>query len=111
MMLFGILVAGFAGGWMVRSSVNSSRTVAVAGVSAFYSAVERGRRVLAIEREHLEDLMAEGRVRYETARLRAVQSHQAAANDAHRIRDAHDTHDASEADVTKRGDVKTGRAA
>jgi hypothetical protein len=73
MMVFGLLVAaGFAGGWAVRSSVDSSRAAAVASVSAFYSAVERGRRLLAIEREHLEDLVAEGRARYETARLRAV---------------------------------------
>ena len=73
MIVFGLLVAaGFAGGWAVRSSVDSSRAAAVAGVSAFYGAVERGRRLLAIEREHLEDLVAEGRARYETARLRAV---------------------------------------
>jgi len=76
MIVLGFLVAGFAGGWIIRSSVDSSRAAAVAGVSAFYGAVERGRRLLAIEREHLEDLVAEGRARYETARLRAVRSHQ-----------------------------------
>jgi hypothetical protein len=78
MIVFGFLVAGFAGGWIVRSSVDSSRAAAVAGVSAFYSAVERGRRLLAIEREHLEDLVAEGRARYETARLRAVRANHGA---------------------------------
>jgi hypothetical protein len=80
MIVFGLLVAaGFAGGWAVRSSVDSSRAAAVASVSAFYSAVERGRRLLAIEREHLEDLVAEGRARYETARLRAVHTAHAGA--------------------------------
>jgi hypothetical protein len=78
MIVLGFLVAGFAGGWIVRSSVDSSRAAAIAGVSAFYGAVERGRRLVAIEREHLEDLVAEGRARYETARLRAVRLHHAA---------------------------------
>lgn len=72
MMVLGILVAGFAGGWVIRSSVDSPRGIAVAGVSALYGALERGRRLIAIEREHLEDLVAEGRTRYETARLRAA---------------------------------------
>jgi hypothetical protein len=74
MIVFGILVAGFAGGWVFRSSVDSTRGIAVAGVSAFYGAMERGRRLLAVEREHLEDLVAEGRSKYEMARLRAVRS-------------------------------------
>lgn len=74
MMLLGILVAGFAGGWVVRSTVDS-RGLAVAGVSAVYGALERGRRVLAIEREHLEDLVAEGRAKYEMRRLKAAPSH------------------------------------
>jgi hypothetical protein len=74
MIVLGILVAGFAGGWVIRSSVDSSRGIAVSGVSALYGAVERGRRLLAIEREHLEDLVAEGRAKYETARLRAARS-------------------------------------
>jgi hypothetical protein len=74
MIVLGILVAGFAGGWVIRSSVDSSRGIAVAGVSALFGAVERGRRLLAIEREHLEDLVAEGRTKYETARLRAARA-------------------------------------
>jgi hypothetical protein len=83
MIVFGLLVAaGFAGGWVVRSSVDSSRALAVASVSAFYGAMDRGRRLLAMEREHLEDLVAEGRARYETARLRAVHmERQISAND------------------------------
>ena len=73
MMLLGILVAGFAGGWVVRSTVDS-RGLAVASVSAMYGALERGRRLLAIEREHLEDLVAEGRAKFEMRRLKAAPS-------------------------------------
>jgi hypothetical protein len=71
MMLLGILVAGFAGGWVVRSAADS-RGLAVSGVSAVYGALERGRRILAIEREHLEDLVAEGRAKHQTRRLKAA---------------------------------------
>jgi hypothetical protein len=83
MMLLGILVAGFAGGWVVRSSVDSRRLV-VGGVSAFYGAVERGRRVLAIEREHIEDLVAEGRAKYEMRRLKAAPSQRDVVEDVSR---------------------------
>jgi hypothetical protein len=78
MMLLGILVAGFAGGWVVRSTVDS-RGLAVAGVSAVYGALERGRRVLAIEREHLEDLVAEGRAKHQSRRLKAAPTRSAHA--------------------------------
>jgi hypothetical protein len=71
MMLLGILVAGFASGWVVRSKV-SSRGLVVGGVSAVYGAMERGRRMLAIEREHIEDLVAEGRAKAEMRRLKAA---------------------------------------
>jgi hypothetical protein len=67
---FGIFLAGFAGGWIVRSTVDSSRGLAVAGVSTVYGALERLRTVLAIEREHLEDLVAEGRTKHEADRLK-----------------------------------------
>ncbi len=70
----GIFLAGFAGGWVVRSTVDSSRGLAVAGVSTVYGALERLRTVLAIEREHLEDLVAEGRTKHEADRLRGGQS-------------------------------------
>jgi hypothetical protein len=71
---FGIFLAGFAGGWIVRSTVDSSRGLAVAGVSTVYGALERLRTVLAIEREHLEDLVAEGRTKHEADRLKEAQS-------------------------------------
>jgi hypothetical protein len=62
----GIFLAGFASGWIVRSTVDSSRGLAVSGVSAVFGTVERVRRILAIEKEHLEDLVAEGKAKHES---------------------------------------------
>jgi hypothetical protein len=70
----GIFLAGFASGWVVRSTVDSSRGLAVAGVSTAYGALDRLRTLLAIEREHLEDLVAEGRTKHEADRLKGTQS-------------------------------------
>ncbi len=64
MRALGIFVAGFAAGWVVRSAVDSSRSLAVSGVSAAFGTVDRLRRVLAIEKEHLEDLVAEGKAKH-----------------------------------------------
>jgi hypothetical protein len=61
----GIFLAGFASGWVVRSTVDSSRSLAVSGVSAVFGTVDRVRRVLAMEKEHLEDLVAEGKAKHE----------------------------------------------
>ena len=61
----GIFLAGFASGWVVRSTVDSSRGLAVSGVSAAFGTVERIRRILAIEKEHLEDLVAEGKAKHQ----------------------------------------------
>jgi hypothetical protein len=67
---FGFFVAGFASGWVVRSTVDSSRGVAVGLISAAYGAVDRAKRFVAIEREHLEDLWAEGKAQYDMKRAR-----------------------------------------
>jgi hypothetical protein len=64
----GIFLAGFATGWVVRSTVDSSRSLAVSGVSAVFGTLDRVRRVIAIEKEHLEDLVAEGKAKHETGR-------------------------------------------
>jgi hypothetical protein len=63
----GIFLAGFASGWVVRSTVDSSRGLAVGAISAFYGTVDRVKRLIAVEREHLEDLLAEGRAKYEAS--------------------------------------------
>jgi hypothetical protein len=63
-------MAGFASGWVVRSTVDSSRGLAVGLISAAYATVDRAKRLVAIEREHLEDLWAEGKAHYEMKRAR-----------------------------------------
>ena len=71
--MFGLslFVAGFASGWVVRSAVDSSHDLAVGLISVAYGAYDRTKRLVAIEREHLEDLVAEGKARYESKRARA----------------------------------------
>ncbi len=71
-----IFFAGVASGWILRSSFDSFRDVAVRGVSAWFDASERARRFVAVEREYFEDLMAEARARY-GARLAERSSAQA----------------------------------
>ncbi len=66
----GLFMAGFASGWIVRSTVHSARSLAVGAVVAFYTATDRTRRWIATEREYFEDLVAEGRARYEAERAR-----------------------------------------
>lgn len=65
-------VVGFTGGWIVRSSFDSSRAAAVRSVSAMMSAVDRVKRAVAMEREHIEDLVAEARAHYESKRRTEV---------------------------------------
>ncbi len=68
----GLFLAGFASGWAVRTTVDSSRTLAVKVISSFYSVVDRTSRAVGMEREHLEDLFAEARAKYEADRARAA---------------------------------------
>jgi hypothetical protein len=68
----GIFLAGFASGWVVRSTVDSSRGLAVSGVGAVFGTIDRVRRILAIEKEHLEDLIAEGKAKHESRLGRAA---------------------------------------
>jgi hypothetical protein len=61
----GAYVAGFASGWIARSAVSSSREVVVQAIVLVHRAKDGVRRVVAEQREWLEDLLAEGRARYE----------------------------------------------
>ena len=72
--------AGFASGWVVRGTIDSSRGVVVGALSAVYGIVDRTKRFVAIEREQLEDLMAEARARYEARRIRSDRSHEGETN-------------------------------
>lgn len=70
----GYFLAGFASGWAVRTTVDSSRNLAVNLISSFYGAVDRVTRAAGMEREHLEDLLAEARAKYEADRARAARA-------------------------------------
>jgi hypothetical protein len=52
--------------------VDSSRNLAVNLISTFYGAVDRVSRAAGMEREHLEDLFAEARAKYEADRARTA---------------------------------------
>ena len=68
MISIGLFLAGFTSGWIVRSSVDSSRGAAVSGLAALFGVVDRVKRAVAMEKEHLEDLVAEARAQYEARR-------------------------------------------
>jgi hypothetical protein len=63
-------VAGFASGWVVRGTVDSSRGLVVGGLSAVIGLADRAKRFSAIEREYIEDLVAEAKARFEERRGR-----------------------------------------
>ena len=68
MISIGLFLAGFTSGWLARSSVDSSRKAAVSSLAAFFHVVDRLKRAVAMEREHIEDLVAEARAQYESRR-------------------------------------------
>jgi len=70
----GLFLAGFASGWALRTTVDSSRTLAVKVLSSLYAVVDRAGRAVSMEREHLEDLLAEARAKYEMDRARAARA-------------------------------------
>ena len=66
----GMFLAGFGTGWVARSAVDSSRSAVVATLAAAMGAFERVQRAVAMEREHLEDLVAEARAQHELSKAR-----------------------------------------
>jgi hypothetical protein len=68
----GYFLAGFTSGWAVRSTVDSSRALAVDVISVFYGLVDRVGRAAGMEREHIEDLLAEARAKFDAERGRAA---------------------------------------
>jgi hypothetical protein len=65
-----IFAAGVVTGWVLRSGFDSFRDVAVRGLSTWYDVNDRARRFVAVEREYVEDLMAEARARFAATRAR-----------------------------------------
>jgi hypothetical protein len=63
MMAYATFALGFAAGWSARGTTQSSRSAVLTIIAAALSAVDRIKRVVAIEKDHLEDLVAEARAR------------------------------------------------
>jgi hypothetical protein len=74
MEIVGIFLAGFASGWAVRTTVDSSRNLAVNVLSKLYAVADRATRAVEMEREHIEDLLAEARAKFEADRARSVRN-------------------------------------
>jgi hypothetical protein len=68
LMTAGAFAAGFVAGWIGRSVVGSTREALVQAIVAAHKIRDGARRVLAEQVEWAEDLMAEGRARYELLR-------------------------------------------
>lgn len=67
-MQYAAFALGFAAGWAARATTDSSRSAALTLVAAAIAAFERVKRRVAIERDHLEDLVAEARARADAIR-------------------------------------------
>jgi hypothetical protein len=67
--------AGVVVGWVGRSALGSSREALVRALALSHGARERVKRALAEQREWVEDLVAEGRARYEQQRGETVIEH------------------------------------
>jgi hypothetical protein len=63
MVRYATFALGLAMGWMARGTTRPSRSVTVTIVASALAIVERIKRVAAIEKDHLEDLVAEARAR------------------------------------------------
>jgi hypothetical protein len=72
MKTIGVFLAGVATGWVLRSTFGSFRGLAVSAVAGGHDMAARARRFVAVEREFFEDLMAEGRARFEEGRARVT---------------------------------------
>ena len=62
--------AGIATGWLARGTVDGSRALVVSAVAAAYATADRAKRWGAIEREYVEDLLAEAKARFEQSKVR-----------------------------------------
>lgn len=63
MVRYATFALGFTAGWALRGTADSSRSAATRILAGGLSLVGRIRRAIAIERDHLEDLVAEARAR------------------------------------------------
>jgi hypothetical protein len=80
-----IFVAGFGAGWLTRSTFHSSKSATVQVLAFALDTVARFKRALAIEKEQLEDIMAEAHdavVRRRAEHVREEQTDSAPADQA-----------------------------
>jgi hypothetical protein len=61
---------GFASGWAARAIFDSWRGAVVSATAVYFAAVDSARRHAGFEREYFEDLVAEGRAKWEAERSR-----------------------------------------
>lgn len=66
--------AGFAAGWIARSTVDTSREAFVKLGASSYNMMGRMRRIFALERERFDDFVAEARARSTREPARAAAS-------------------------------------
>jgi hypothetical protein len=59
---------GFVVGWSLRALFDSRRDALVSLTAAAYGAAAMARRLAGFEREYLEDVIAEGKARWEAER-------------------------------------------
>lgn len=77
--VWGAFAAGVAAGWAGRSVMGSGRELVVRGVVTAHRVRGRLARVAAEQVEWVEDMLAEGRARYETMRAAAPVDEEAPA--------------------------------
>lgn len=63
MLGYATFAIGFATGWTARGTTHSSRAAFLSILAAMLSTVDQLKRRIAIERDHLEDWIAEARAR------------------------------------------------
>ena len=63
MFRYATFALGFAAGWVARGTTESSRAATLAVIASMLATIERIKRAVAIEKDHLEDLIAEVRAR------------------------------------------------
>lgn len=73
---------GVVAGWAARTWTESPRAATLTVLAAALSTVDRLKRAMAIERDHLEDLVAEARVRADVLRRERASQRSAAGASA-----------------------------
>jgi hypothetical protein len=66
----GALTMGFAAGWFVRSFASTTRGAVVGTIAVAHRAHHDLSRIIGQTREWVEDVVAEGKARYEMGRAR-----------------------------------------